>query len=104
NTVYLNDKPVPLNQNFLSLSIFDDTEVVLRAINDFGQIEETIKIEALRVTPKIKVFSSSKLIRDTLDPINLYWKVKDAASIIITQDKEGGKEWTPKINYIEVEP
>jgi serine/threonine protein kinase len=87
NSFYINEKLIPLYQNSITLPIQDESKVVLKAINDFETIEDFIEIKALKIPPKIIEFSASKLLRNSLDPINLKWVVEDAINVSLSDSK-----------------
>ncbi|RFC54056.1 protein kinase family protein [Brumimicrobium aurantiacum] len=107
DSIYVNNKLVPLNQKSIILNIADSTKVNIRAINDFQTIEDFVEIQAVKVEPKILLFTASKLLRDSEDPIILSWETENANSVSINLiDKEleisGMTEVTPieKTQYL----
>ncbi|MCB0804139.1 MAG: protein kinase [Flavobacteriales bacterium] len=85
NALYLDGELVPLQTTDpISISLDDSKEVTLKVKNDFGEVEGTIRIQANKVEPEILSFEASKLVRDSLSPINLTWRVSNVKSIKIT--------------------
>lgn len=85
NIVYLDGKIVPLHNTESNLiSLLDSKEIEIKVKNDFGEIRETITIQANKVEPEILSFEASKLVRDSLSPINLTWRVSNVKSIQIS--------------------
>lgn len=81
NAVYLNDKLQALDVTEAFLAMKDSQKVQLKLVGDFGQIEEEITIEAIKVKPRILYFSSNLTKRESLEPIVLTWEVEDAAYV-----------------------
>ncbi|WP_418510958.1 hypothetical protein [Corallibacter sp.] len=101
NIVYLDSKLVPLKTTEpISISLDDSKEVTLKVKNDFGEVEETIRIQANKVEPEILSFEASKLVRDSLSPINLTWRVSNIKSIQITNVNQTFE----KNGNVDVEP
>jgi len=88
NALYLNDILIPINQNNLTLPISDTSSITLRALNDFNFVEETIEIKADKVQPILIDVSLSKNLRDSIDPVILSWKTKDAESVLISSIRD----------------
>ncbi len=85
NALYLDGKLLPLhNTEPTPISLLDSKEIELKVKNDFGEVQETITIQANKVEPEILNFEASKLLRDSLLPINLTWRVSNVKSIQIT--------------------
>lgn len=84
NTVYLNDKLVPLNQNSISLPLKDDSKIVLKVFNDFEVVEDFIKVKAIKTKPKISLFKASTQLRNTKSPVILSWLVNSAKEVSIS--------------------
>ena len=77
STVYLNGILCDFLQKEKSITLIDSTEVKLTLVNDFGEITEIIKIDAIKVDPKIIDFKSSISQRTDLTPVVLSWETKD---------------------------
>ena len=75
-------------QKEMSITLVDSTEVKLTLVNDFGEITEIIKIDAIKVDPKIIVFKSSISQRTDLTPVVLSWETKDVTRVRINSISE----------------
>jgi serine/threonine protein kinase len=84
NRIYVDNVLVPFNKNKITLSFQDDKQVTLKAVNDFEIVEDFIEIKADKIAPIISKFKATKLMRDSLDPIELSWSVENAKTITIT--------------------
>lgn len=106
NSIYINDKLVPLHQKSIKIPLEDGGEVLLKAKNDFETVKQVIEIKAVKVDPIISVFEASKIVRDTLEPITLNWETKNIAEVTINSinsstDETGDLKVSPteKTNY-----
>jgi len=86
--VYLNGILCDFLQKEMSITLVDSTEVKLTLVNDFGEITEIIKIDAIKVDPKIIVFKSSISQRTDLTPVVLSWETKDVTRVRINSISE----------------
>lgn len=84
NALYLNNILISLNQNQITIPIQDNCRVFLKAVNDFEIAEDFIEIEAIKSDPKIVMFNASTLLRDSLSPIELSWKVENAKKVSLS--------------------
>ena len=57
---FLDGNLCDIHENTKHLNIPDSREINLTVKNDFGEINETIKIEANKIAPKILSFESSR--------------------------------------------
>lgn len=85
--IFINDELFSLS-NSKSLSFSDSSLVTIKVVNDFGTIEDTIEIEALRVEPQIIKFDASKNIRDNEDPIQLNWACKNVTKVTLSNHEQ----------------
>ncbi len=107
NAIFINGTLCDIHENTKHLNIPDSREVNLTVKNDFGEINETIKIEANKIAPEIISFESSAKTRKDLSPVELSWKTKNTSRVFIfnTQDpqKSNGKlEVDPKQKTIYI--
>ena len=86
--VYLNGVLCDFLQKEKSITLIDSTEVKLTLVNDFGEITEIIKIDAIKVDPKIIDFNSSISQRTDLTPVVLSWETKDVTRVRINSISE----------------
>ncbi len=82
-TLLLDGRPLAFGASSIELTPSDTSTFTLQAISDFGKVEATFKVEAIKVPPTIHGFNASKPMRDTLDPIVLEWSTSDAVEIRI---------------------
>ncbi len=82
-TLLLDGRPLAFGASAIELTPSDTTTFTLQAISDFGKMEATFKVEAIKVPPTILGFKASKPMRDTLDPVILEWSTSDAVEIRI---------------------
>ncbi len=86
--VYLNGILCDFLQKEKSITLNDSSEVKLTLANDFGEITEIIKIDAIKVDPKIIDFKSSISQRTDLTPVVLSWETKDVTRVRINSISE----------------
>jgi hypothetical protein len=86
--VYLNGILCDVLQKEKKITLIDSTEVKLTLVNDFGEITEIIKIDAIKVDPKIIDFKSSISQRTDLTPVVLSWETKDVTRVRINSISE----------------
>ncbi len=80
---------------------FDDSTIAdLDLYNDFGHTKNSINIIAKKIDPKIIKFYSSKIVRDSIDPIILHWETLNATKIQIINVKSD----FPENGKVEVSP
>jgi serine/threonine protein kinase len=100
NKAYLNDNLVPYQKNQISLSFPDSMEVILRLVNDFGQVSQELQISAVKVDPQILTFDADKYVRDDMYPITLNWDTKEVDYVLISSSN---KQQLPS-GVLKVEP
>jgi serine/threonine protein kinase len=103
NALFINNELVPLNTNSITIKLDRASDIILKASNDFFNIEEKIRIKELRVEPIIIEFTASDYVRKSLKPITLSWKTKNATKVYISPlndeyQHEGQVEVSPIIN------
>ena len=81
NVVSINDNIV--NSNGFIKKFDDNSEVTLKITNDFGEASETIRIEALKIPPAIRVFTSDTELRTDLDPVKLSWETVNSKYVLL---------------------
>ena len=84
---------------------FDDSTIAdLDLFNDFGQTKNSINIIAKKIEPKIIKFYSSKIVRDSIDPIILQWETLNATKIQIINVKSDFSENGKVVAVVSVQP
>ncbi|WP_289022628.1 serine/threonine-protein kinase [uncultured Salegentibacter sp.] len=107
NTILLDGNLCDIHGNTKVLNISDLREIKLTVKNDFGEINETIKIEANKIAPEILSFESSVKTRKDLTPVELSWKTKNTSKVLISniqdsQKSNGKLEVDPKQKTIYI--
>ncbi|PQB07537.1 hypothetical protein BST83_10495 [Polaribacter filamentus] len=98
NRIYVDNVLVPFNKNKITLSFQDHKQVTLKVVNDFEIVEDFIEIKADKIAPIISKFKATKLLRDSLDPVELSWSVENAKTITISNtDKLSFKDDSVKV-------
>lgn len=99
-SIFLDGKLCDLNQLTGRIQLKDSTAINLTIKNDFGEINQIIKVKAKKKKPKIIEFSASTEKRYDLSPVELFWKTKDTSKVLITSINQPLKP----IGSVEVNP
>ena len=70
-----------------SICFDDSTSADIEIYNDFGCTKNSINIIANKIEPKIVKFYSSKILRDSTEPIIVFWETLNASKIQILNFK-----------------
>lgn len=106
-SILLDGKLCAINQITGEVKLKDSAKIKLTIRNDFGEINEIIKVKAKKKKPKILQLYTSTEIRSDIAPVELYWKTKDATKVVITTINQplspnGSIELTPTHKSIYV--
>jgi serine/threonine protein kinase len=86
--IFLDGKICDISESSRSLNLIDASEIFLTVKNDFGEVSESIKIEANKVAPEILTFETSTVTREDLSPVELSWKTKNTSKVVISNLKD----------------
>jgi serine/threonine protein kinase len=81
NLVYIDDNLI--DSVFHIKSFNESSNVTIRVVNDFGESTKSIHIEAVKINPVIKVFTSDTYIRTDLSPVKLSWETENSKFVIL---------------------
>lgn len=81
NLVYIDDNLI--DSDFHKKTFKESSNVTIRVVNDFGESTKSIQIEAIKINPVIKLFTSNTYKRTDLSPVKLSWETENSKFVIL---------------------
>jgi serine/threonine protein kinase len=98
NLVYINN--ILINSDYHILTFQESQIIKITVLNDFGEANSSIQIEAIKLNPIINIFTSNIEKRTNLNPVILSWETENTKYVIL---ENAEKHFLPNDNY-EVNP
>jgi serine/threonine protein kinase len=98
NLVYIDDHLI--DSDFHSKTFQESSTVTIKIVNDFGESTKSINIEAVKINPVIKSFTSNTYKKTDLTPVTLSWEAENSKFVIL----ENLNSQFQSIDSIEVNP